>query len=245
MFMNYKRVFRIYIVIVLLIASATFAVALTTPYSLSGKIYDSDGTTPIVGANITFTNQNSSEVIYYDSTSGGEYQQDAANFPSGYYDGDSIQYYTTYNTQNNTTTAAIAVSGGGTSLDIVLSAGPIPTPTLVPAAGDTANAISSLSSMLMFLVLLLIDFGILFFVFKDVRDVFYADSEITIGSIVFPFLGFTLSFILAKRSLIAPIEMAELNYFLMSIAIVMLLVLVRCVLQFVINAISALKARDY
>ena len=243
--MSTKILYDLCIVALLLIASIAFAAALTIPYSLSGHIYDSDGTTPIVGANITFTNQNTSEVVYCDSTSGGEYQQDAANFPSGYYDGDTIQYYVVYNTQNNTTTAPIDVSGGGTSLNIVLSAGPTPTPTPTPVAGDTANAISSLSSVLMFLVLLLIDFGILFFVFKDVRDVFYADSEITIGSIVFPFLGFTLSFILAKRSLIAPVEMPELNYFLLSIAIVMLLVLVRCVLQFVINAISALKARDY
>ena len=238
--MKYLNVFGI---LVFLIAVGIVSIsALSTPYSLSGKIYDSDGTTSIVGANITFTNQNSSEVVYCDSTANGEYQQDAANFASGYYDADVIKYHTTYNTQNNTTTAPIDVSAGGTSLNIVLSSmGPTPT----PVAGDTANAITSLSSMLIFLVLLLIDFGILFYVFKDIKDVFYADATITIGSIVFPFLGFTLSFILAKRALIAPVEMPELNYFLMSIAIVMLLVLVRCVIQIVINAISALKARDY
>jgi hypothetical protein len=216
-----KTLYKLCIVTALLIASATFATALTTPYSLSGHIYDTDGTTPIVGANITFTNQNSSEVIYCDSTSGGEYQQDAANFASGYYDGDTIRYESTYNTQNNTTTAAIVVSNGGTALDIVLSAGATPTP--VPSS-DTGAAIDALGVILIFLVLLVIDFAIVFYVFYEVRTVFYSDAGFSVGTIVFSFLGFTLSFILASLSLAAPIEMPELNYFMLSIAIVMLIV---------------------
>ena len=113
---------KITIVLLLVTLAVTNSTALSTPYSLSGHIYDSDGTTPIVGASISFTNQNSSEVIYATSTTNGEYQQDAANFPSGYYDNDTIQYQTTYFTQSNTTTANITVSGGGTLLNIVLSA---------------------------------------------------------------------------------------------------------------------------
>lgn len=240
--MDIKILYKLYIVALILIASATFASALTTPYSLSGKIYDSDGTTPIVGANITFTNQNSSEVIYYDSTSGGEYQQDAANFLNGYYDSDTIQYYTTYNSQNNTTTANIVVSGGGTSLDIVLSAPPTPTP--VPSS-DTGAAIETLGVVLIFLVLLIIDFAIVFYVFYEVKTAFYSDAGFSIGAIVFSFLGFTLSFILASLSLAAPIEMPELNYFMLSIAIVMLIVLVRCIIGIVANIIHSLEESKY
>jgi len=113
---------KISITIMLLTLAVSNSTALTTPYSLSGHIYDSDGTTPIVGASISFTNQNSSEVIYATSTTNGEYQQDAANFASGYYDNNTIQYQTTYFTQSNTTAANITVSSGGTLLNIVLSA---------------------------------------------------------------------------------------------------------------------------
>lgn len=120
--MKYENTIGLCTVAMLLIASATIVAGLSTPYSLSGYIYDSDGTTPIVGASISFTNQNSSEVIYATSTTNGEYQQDAANFASGYYNNDTIQYYTTYFTQSNTTSANITVSGGGTLHNIVLSA---------------------------------------------------------------------------------------------------------------------------
>ena len=99
--------------------------AFTTPYSLSGHVYDDIGN-PLVGANITFTNMNSSEVIYADSTSGGEYQQDAANFASGYYDGDIISYYATYSGHSNTTNATINVSEGGTLLDLYITLPPAP-----------------------------------------------------------------------------------------------------------------------
>lgn len=118
-----NNIVKISIALLLVAIAITNSTALTTPYSLSGHIYDSDGTTPIIGASISFTNQNSSEVIYATSTSNGEYQQDAANFASGYYDNDTIQYQTTYFTQSNTTTANINVSTGGTLLDIVLSTG--------------------------------------------------------------------------------------------------------------------------
>lgn len=92
--------------------------ALTAPYSLSGHCYD--GATPLVGVSITFTNLNSSEVIVTTSTSGGEYQQDAANFASGYFDGDTIRYESTYNILSDNTSANIVVNGGGTSLDLYL-----------------------------------------------------------------------------------------------------------------------------
>lgn len=243
--MNRKKILKNWIilnfVVITLLVLLNLCAALTTPYSLSGHIYDSDGDS-IVGANITFTNQNGSEVIYYDSTANGEYQQDAANFASGYYDGDTIQYYVTYNSQNNTTTANIVVSGGGTSLDIILSAAPTPTPA---PSSDTGAAIDALGVILIFLVLLVIDFAIVFYVFYEVRTAFYSDVGFSVGTIVFSFLGFTLSFILASLSLAAPIEMPELNYFMLSIAIVMLIVLVRCIIGIVNNIIQSLEKSKY
>ena len=112
-----KKLTLVLLVLCTLIGVAT---ALNTPYSLSGHVYDGVGT-PLVGANITFTNQNSSEVIYCDSTSGGEYQQDAANFASGYFNGDTIRYYTTYGAYSNTTNENIDVNAGGTLLDIYVT----------------------------------------------------------------------------------------------------------------------------
>jgi len=115
------KIEQIIIFLVLLIANIGFASALTTPYSLSGHVYSEGTSTPIVGANITFTNQATSEVLYTTSTANGEYQQDAANFPSGYSNGDIIQYYTVYQYNTNTTTKAIDTSGGGTLLDIYIN----------------------------------------------------------------------------------------------------------------------------
>jgi len=115
------------LILVLLVLCSLISVitALNTPYSLSGHVYDSVGN-PLVGANITFTNLNSSEVIYADSTSGGEYQQDAANFPSGYFDGDTIKYYSVYGISTNTTNEFINVANGGTLLDIYITLVPAP-----------------------------------------------------------------------------------------------------------------------
>lgn len=93
--------------------------ALNTPYSLSGHCYE--GTTPLVGVSITFINLNSTDIILTTSTSGGEYQQDAANFANGYYDSDTIRYESTYNTLGGNTSALINVTNGGTLLDLYLT----------------------------------------------------------------------------------------------------------------------------
>lgn len=121
----YLIVIWIFITSIFLCGAISLVTALNTPYSLSGHVYDNVGT-PLVGANITFTNMNSSEVICCDSTSGGEYQQDAANFASGYYDGDTIQYYSVYGISTNTTNESINVANGGTLLDIYITIMPVP-----------------------------------------------------------------------------------------------------------------------
>lgn len=103
------------------------ATALDTPYSLSGHVYD-NSSNPLVGVNIKFTNMNSSNIIYATSTSGGEYQQDAANFALGYNNSNIIQYYCTYGVDSVTYNASINTSGGGTLLDMYMNITPT-TPT--------------------------------------------------------------------------------------------------------------------
>ncbi len=110
------------VVVSLLILSTAIVSAFQDPYGLSGHTFDEEGT-PLVGTNITFTNQRTGEIIYFDSVAGGEYAQDCLNFPSAYQDGDVIQYYCVYDGLTNTTTAPIdTAAGGGTSLDIYLDA---------------------------------------------------------------------------------------------------------------------------
>ena len=106
--------------LLLVIGTIVIASAFQDPYGLTGHTYDESGT-PLVGTNITFTNQRTGEKIYFDSAAGGEYAQDCLNFPSGYENGDIIQYYCVYNGLTNITTAPIDTeAGGGTSLDIYL-----------------------------------------------------------------------------------------------------------------------------
>lgn len=120
--MESKVVFLLGLIIILGL-TISGANALNTPYSLSGHIYD-NSSTPLVGVNIMFTNMNSSNIIYATSTSGGEYQQDAANFALGYNNSDIVQYYCTYGIDSVTYNASINTSGGGTLLDMYINITP-------------------------------------------------------------------------------------------------------------------------
>ena len=78
--------------------------ALQDPYPLHGYVLDKAGNA-VSGANVTFTNLNTGEAIYDDtSPSSGWYSTDAGNFPSGYQDGQVIQYHTVFGEYTNTTT---------------------------------------------------------------------------------------------------------------------------------------------
>lgn len=79
----------------ILIAITPAVSALQDPYPMDGYIVDKAGNT-LSGANVTFTNQNTGEVIYDDSSASGWYSNDAANFPSGYQDGHTIAYMVNY-----------------------------------------------------------------------------------------------------------------------------------------------------
>ena len=206
--MNYKSICFLIAVLVLAVSVAS---ALTTPYSLSGHIYDSDGTTPIVGANITFTNQNSSEVIYATSTTNGEYQQDAANFPSGYYNADTIQYYTVYGTQTNTTTAPIDTSGGGTSLNIILSVATV-------SATATGAAIDRMANILFLLFLIVVGLIFLFYSWLGLEKYNYTD-------IIAAFLS-TLIFFMAAYYSLSVLGYGWLSLFMVMLALIQIMFMV-------------------
>ena len=98
------------------------------PYPMNGLVKFDNGTV-VGGANVTFTNQRTGEMVYSLSKSDGYYIQDAANTPSGYIDGDVISYYTSYDGYENTTSHTINISEGSRTMDI----------TLHPAMFDTGE----------------------------------------------------------------------------------------------------------
>ena len=94
------------------------------PYPLDGYVVFENGTT-VKGANVTFTNLNTSEVIYADSDpTYGWYSQDAGNFTTAYADGQIIQYYTVFGGYTNTTTYTIDTAEGSNTMNITLGIAP-------------------------------------------------------------------------------------------------------------------------
>ena len=106
---------------IVLVAIGLIAVvsALQDPYPMDGRVIDKAGAT-IPGANVTFTNLNTGEVIYDNSRMYGWYTNGADNFPSGYQNGDVIQYYTVFGECTNTTIHTIDVAVGHNTMNITL-----------------------------------------------------------------------------------------------------------------------------
>ena len=90
------------------------------PYSLSGHILNNNNEY-VVGADITLLNERTGDTLVLESTTNGEYQQDAYNFASHYKDGDTIRYIVVYDSIEVEETAQIDISKGGTKLDIILA----------------------------------------------------------------------------------------------------------------------------
>ena len=121
------------LIVIGLIATAT---ALQDPYPLDGYILDKAGNT-LSGANVTFTNQNTGEVIYDDSSASGWYSNGADNFPSGYTNGDTITYMVNYSGttyQNLSYSCVINTTIGHNTANITLDQAPT-TPTGSSIAG--------------------------------------------------------------------------------------------------------------
>ena len=108
-------------------------VAQPLPYSLSGHIMDNNNEY-IVGVEITLINERTNDILELVSTTNGEYQQDAYNFPNHYKNGDSIRYNVIYGDIGAVELRDIDISKGGTKLDIVLTkeGSPVTTPNLTP-----------------------------------------------------------------------------------------------------------------
>lgn len=186
--MESKVVFLLGLTIILGFAISG-ATALDTPYSLSGHIYD-NSSNPLVGVNIKFTNVNSTDIIYATSTSGGEYQQDAANFALGYNNSDILQYYCTYGVDSVTYNATIDTSGGGTLLDMYINVTPatITVMTYEEFASDVMTPIYSF-----FVILIIAAFaGVIIYIIK------YGAQ---IGMITQLAVGFTLAIMLLLLAL--------------------------------------------
>ena len=101
------------------ILAVTIVSALQDPYPLDGYVVDDLGA-PIFGANVTFTNQRTGDMIYGGSSASGWYSNDAGNFLDGYQDGDVIQYYSTFGNHSTTLLSTIDVAVGHNTMNITL-----------------------------------------------------------------------------------------------------------------------------
>lgn len=100
------------------------------------------------------------------------------------------------------------------------------------SAIQTANtAEQGSTAMWIFLVLLIIDFGMILFFFANTRNRIY-------GNVAIGLLSVFLTFILAHRALLYPVEMPDLSLFLNGIALVMLVFTILIIIEIVIEKIQ-------
>ena len=104
----------------MLLCVPTATAGLSDPYPLDGYVVFENGTPVGAGANVTFTNQDTGEVIYDLTSASGWYSDNAANFPSGYQDGQTITYSTVFGEYTNTTSHTIDVAAGSHTMNITL-----------------------------------------------------------------------------------------------------------------------------
>jgi len=128
-----REIIKIGVMAVLLATTVITVSALQDPFPLDGYVVYENGTPVGAGANITFTNLNTSEVIYDDTSASGWYSQDAANFPSGYQDGQVIKYETVFGSYTNTTYYTINVAEGSHTMNITVHA---------PTGGNASVSVS-------------------------------------------------------------------------------------------------------
>ena len=116
-----NNIFKIGLLLIIAMFVSTMpAMAIQDPYPLDGYVMFTNGTAVGIGANVTYTNTNSGEIIYDDTSASGWYSNGADNFPSGYTDGDTISYYTVFGEYANTTSHVIDVAVGSHTMNIFL-----------------------------------------------------------------------------------------------------------------------------
>lgn len=125
-----KKILTIGLVLLVMIGAIITVSALTDPYPMDGYVKDKAGN-KLSGANVTFTNTNTSEIIYDDSSAAGWYSADAGNFPSGYQNGHIIEYMMNYSGttyQNISYSFIINTTLGSNTANITLDQAPtVPT----------------------------------------------------------------------------------------------------------------------
>ena len=115
-----NNIFKIGLIIAIVLLSIPSVVAPQDPYPMDGYVVFTNGTPVGAGANVTFMNMGTGEVIYDDTSASGWYSDDAGNFPSGYQDGQTIAYSTVFGEYTNTTSHVIDITIGGYWRDIFL-----------------------------------------------------------------------------------------------------------------------------
>ena len=90
------------------------------PYTLYGTVYDTDGTTVLASIKVTARNERSNETITTSSASNGQYSLNAANFTSGYADGDIISVFVIYSNYEDYEEHVIVETSGGALINLVL-----------------------------------------------------------------------------------------------------------------------------
>ena len=129
--------------------------ALTTPYSIVGQVFESDGTTSAVGASVTATNIRTNETLTdIVNTYGLFINIDAGNFPAGYINGDIILIAASKGGNSGSTFVQInTASGGLTAPPITLSSGGTTTTvtttvttTTTPPTTSTTSPTTTISS---------------------------------------------------------------------------------------------------
>ena len=127
---NSKIVILVGMMVLIAIGSIIIVSALTDPYPMDGYVKDK-AENKLSGANVSFTNTNTSETIYDDSSASGWYSGDAGNFPSGYQNTHIIEYNVTYSGTtylNESYSIVINTTIGSNTVNITLDQAPtVPT----------------------------------------------------------------------------------------------------------------------
>src|SRR3990167_607933 len=91
------------------------------PYSISGQITDTDGSTALSNVRVVIRNERTNETLSTNTDSSGDYIFDIANFSSGYSNGDIVTVLVIYtNSEGSLEHTVVEGDGGATDQDITL-----------------------------------------------------------------------------------------------------------------------------